>query len=147
MTYELCTINYQLSTMSYELSLANYELMFGQLGGGHSRASPGSWRNPFGGIPGSFRSHSRIIPGSFRDQFGSIPGFAVWIQRRFGAGSATGSSEIATLFKTVSRPKIGFQNFRRRKRSNKTVSQTVSRAYVVVYPKESMYRLCSVITV
>ena len=43
----------------------------------------------------------------------------------------TGSSEIVPLFKTVSRPEIGFQNFRKRKLSNKTVSQTVSRAYVV----------------
>ena len=43
----------------------------------------------------------------------------------------TESSEIVTLFKTVSRPKIGFQNFRKRKLSDETVSQTVSRAYVV----------------
>ena len=48
---------------------------------------PGSIRSPSGINPGSFpglRGHSGVIMGSYR----AIPGFAVWIQRRFGAGSA-----------------------------------------------------------
>ena len=70
--------------------------MFGQLGGAfrdHSGIILESFRGHSRVIPGSLQGHSGIIPGSFRDHSRVIQGFAVWIQRRFGAGSARRSGQ------------------------------------------------------
>ena len=85
--------------------------------------------------PVSFWDHLEVILASSGGHFGGILG-SVWNHSIFknlrnSRVQTTESSEIVTLFKTVSRPEIGFQNFRKQKLSNKTVSQTVSRAYVV----------------
>ena len=55
-------------------------------------------------IPRSFQDHSGVILGSFRRHFGIIPGFAVWIQRRLGAGPAPAQERHAAPDAPVADP-------------------------------------------
>ena len=55
-------------------------------------------------IPRSIWGHSRFITGSFRDHFGVTPGFAVWSQRRLGAGSKNPQRRPTALDTPVADP-------------------------------------------